>query len=168
MDDGISSGYEAIGWALRRVSIPIIDGSSVWEMGRKEGYREFMPGLNPWEKVAESALILHNVDRACRGGERAAVMTYFTGGTVRETAMLIHYVSKTLGRDRWVVKDIVLLWAKGFKGHTQEWWARKYGVSQQAISRWGLKIRQLLDDLFSLGLSRCEDALALSGHVGSE
>ena len=102
------------------------------------------------------------------GGERCAVMTYFTGGTVSETAMLIHYISKTLGRDRWFVKDIVLQWAKGMKGHTQEWWARKYGVSQQAISRWGLKIRQLLDTLFSIGLSRCEDALLESGHVGNE
>lgn len=168
MGDGFASAYEAIGWALRRVNTPIIDGPSVWDMGRKEGYREFMVGLNPWEKVAEASLILQNVDRACRGGERCAVMTYFTGGTVVETGMLIHYISKIIGRDRWFVKDIVLLWAKGRKGHTQEWWSKKYGVSQQAISRWGLKIRQLLDTLFSVGLSRCEDILTESGHVGNE
>ena len=168
MGDGeFRSGYEAIGWALRRVSIPIIDGPSVWDLGRKEGFREFMPGLDPWEKVAEAALILQNVDRACRGGEKATLMTYFTGGTVRETGMLIHYLSKTLGRDRWFVKDIVMLWARGIKGHTQDWWARKYGVSQSTINRWSIKIRQVLDGLFSIGLSRCEDILLESGHVSS-
>ncbi len=166
MDDGFRSGYEAIGWALRRVNTPIIDGPSIWELGRKEGSRDFMPGLDQWDKVAEAALILKNMERACKVQHRTVIMTYFTGGTVRETAILIEYLAREFQRDRWFVMEVVLHWAKGKKmRHTTQWWAKKHGVSQSTITRCSQRIRQRLDDLFQFGMGILDEALVESGHV---
>jgi len=165
MDEGFRSGYEAIGWALRRTSTPIVDGPSIWELGRKEGSRDFMPELNDWEKLAEAALILRNVERCCRPHHEAIILTYFMGGTVVETAVLISYISKNLGRDKWFVQDIVMNWARGWRGHTGDWWAKKYRVSIRTIQRWALKIKQMLSDMFDFAMSLVDDALVESGHV---
>jgi len=165
VDEGFRSGYEAVGWALRKVNTPIIDGPTVWEMGRKVGYREMLPGLDPWEKLAEAALILKNMERACSLVERTAVLSYFTGGTTEDVVILAKKISRDLGRDRWLVLDVCKAWARDQSRHSSEWWANKYGVNVRTIQRWALKIRRMLDEYFQNGLSKTEDQLRESGHV---
>ena len=165
MEEGFRSGYEAIGWALRRTKTPIVDGPNVWLMGRKTGYRDMMPTLDAWEKLAEAALILKNVDDSCSLSEQAAVFAYFTGGRTPESELLITKISRELRRDRWFVQDCVWGWSRGRPIHSSEWWGKRYNLNERTIRRWSLKIRQQLDDLFSMGLSRAEDSLRESGHV---
>lgn len=166
MGDGFVNSHEAIGWALRRVRTPIYDRPSIWDLGRKTSGRDFLPGLNEWDKVAEAGLILKNMERHCAKQHQAVILTYFTGGTVRETGVLIEYLAKLFGRDKWFVMEIVLNWAKGKRmRHTTEWWAKKYGVNQSTITRWTQKIKEKLDELFEYGMSVVDDALIASGHI---
>ena len=124
-----------------------------------------MPTLDAWEKLAEAALILKNVDDSCSMPERAAVFAYFTGGRTPQSELLIKKISRELRRDRWFVQDIVWGWSRGRPIHSSEWWGKRYNLNERTIQRWSLKIRQQLDDLFSMGLSRAEDSLRESGHV---
>jgi hypothetical protein len=166
MGDGFTNSHEAIGWALRRVRTPIYDRPSIWELGRKTAGRDFLPGLNEWDKVAEAALILKNLERHCTSQHQAVILTYFTGGTVRETGVLIEYLAKQFHWDRWFVMEIVLNWAKGKRmRHTTEWWAKKYGVNQSTITRRTQKIKERLDELFGSGMGIAHDALVDSGHI---
>jgi hypothetical protein len=165
MEEGFKSGYEAIGWALRRTRTPIIDGPNVWLMGRKTGYRDMMPTLDAWEKLAEAALILKNLDRSCPLAEQAAVVAYFTGGRTYQAEVLVTKISHDLRRDKWFVQDCVWGWSRGRPIHSLEWWSKRYKIHLRTIQRWSTKIQQQLDTLFSVGLSRAEDALRESGHV---
>lgn len=167
MEYGFSNAYEAVGWALRRVNTPVIDGPTVWDMGKKSSGREFMPDLDAWEKVAEAALILKNMERSCSRQQEAVILTYFTGGTVYETGVLVESIARQFGRDRWFVAEIVLHWAKGKKMlHTTEWWAAKYRVNQSTVTRWSQKIREKLDELLGSAMGVLHDALTESGHIG--
>jgi len=124
-----------------------------------------MPTLDAWEKLAEAALILKNVDDSCSLPEQAAVFAYFTGGRTPESELLITKISRELRRDRWFVQDCAWSWSRGRPIHSTEWWGKRYNLNERTIQRWSLKIRQQLDDLFSMGLSRAEDSLRESGHV---
>jgi len=125
-----------------------------------------LPGLNEWDKVAEAALILKNMERHCTKQHQAVILTYFTGGTVPETGVLIEYLAKLHGWDRWFVLEVVLNWAKGKKmRHTTEWWAKKYGLNQSTITRRSQKIKEELDELLEFGMSVVDDALIESGHI---
>jgi hypothetical protein len=134
-------------------------------MASTTGYHDVLPTLNRWEKLAEASLILLNVQRACTPLEHAAVWTYFTGGTVTGSEHIATAVAKELGKDRWFVRDCVLSWARDRPKHSQKWWARKYGVSEMAISRWRTLVIRSLDNDFRNGLAKSEDRLFESGHV---
>jgi len=167
MGNGFRNSYEAIGWALRRVNTPVIDSPTIWDLGKKSAGRDFMPELDQWEKVAEAALIIRKMETSCSPQHKSVILTYFTGGTVYETGVLIQWIADSFRRDRWFVMEIVLHWAKGKKMmHTTEWWAAKYGVNQSTVTRWSQKIREKLDELFEFAMSVLDDALIESGHVG--
>ena len=159
------SGYDAISWARRRTKTPIIDSPSIWRLASKSGYHDVLPTLNRWEKLAEASLIVLNIHRACTPIEAAAVWTYFTGGTVIGTEQLTRHVSKQLGKDRWFVRDCVLSWSRDRPKHSQKWWAKKYGVSEMAVSRWSTSVKRMLDNSFRNGLAKTEDRLYETGHV---
>lgn len=160
------SGYEAIGWAIRRLRTPIYQSPSIWRMARKTGYRDSMPGMTPWDKVAEAALIMRIIDRQCRPHQRAAIMAYFTGGASPETGGLIEWVARDMAKDRWFVLEVTLNWAKGTPTkHSQRWWARKYGVGQSSVQRWSEGVKKQLENSFSTAVMVTEEALIESGHV---
>ena len=167
MDEAIfPNGHVAISWAVRRVNTPIITKPSIYELGKK--YRRFdpLPTMSPWEKLAEAALILKHISDACNKGELFILSIYYGGGTDEQIDKLSRYIAKKLGRDKWFVKDQVTAWARERPRHSEKWWMTKYNVNDRTIQRWRHSISKMLDDILKSAITKAENALWESGHVG--
>ena len=164
MSEGFPSAYTAVGWAYRRVNTPIITKPSIFYMGAKTRM-DFNPTLTPWDKVAEAAFILKNLERVCKPMELLAVRLYFCGDEGDMTTALATYLGRRVNKDRWFVRDALLQWSTGRPKHTSRWWAKRYDIGQTTVVRWSKKIRGEVDKAFKDGLNKAEEALEESGHI---
>ena len=167
MDEGIfPSANLAINWAVRRVNTPILESPNIYDMGKKYRSYDPLPEMSQWDKLAEAALIIKVMTRACTNSELFILAVYYSGGTDEQINALSNHIAKNLGRDRWFVKDQVMSWARERPRHTESWWCKKYGVEERTIQRWRHDISKYLDNIFKTAFTKAETALWESGHVG--
>ena len=166
-DEGIfPSANLAINWAVRRVNTPILEQSNIHDLVRKYRSYDPLPEMSQWDKLAEAALIIKVMTRACTNSELFILAVYYSGGTDEQINALSNHIAKKLGKDRWFVKDQGMAWARERPRHTEKWWMSKYKVEERTIQRWRHSISKLLDDMLKTAFTKAENALWESGHVG--
>ena len=166
MDNTIFPGStDAIHWSIRRLNSPIIKPPSMNAMSKKTGGFEWMPMLNPWEKLAEAVFIWKAVEKVCTPEECLILSIYYLGGSNAATEILVKKLARELGRDRYFVMDTVRTWARERPHHSCTWWGRKYGVSSSTAHRWQQEITDRLEVLLNSALVVASIGLKESGHV---
>jgi hypothetical protein len=159
------SAHDAISWAIRRRSTPIIDKPSIYSMSKKRAVFEWMPGLDAWEKLAEAVYIFKALEKNCSGREMIVLETYYAGGTNEYALGLAGYVGRMLKRDKWFCYDVLRGWARERPHHNLKWWSKRYRVSESTIRRWQSEIVEKLDLMLQAALIGAGEALRQSGHV---
>ena len=159
------SAHDAISWAIRRRSTPIIEKPSIYSMGRKRAVFEWMPGLDAWEKLAEAVYIFKALEKNCSTREMIVLETYYAGGTNDYAPQLAGYVGRMLNRDKWFCLDVLRSWARERPHHNLKWWSKKYRVSESTIRRWQSDVIEKLDVMLQAALTGAGEALRQSGHV---
>tara|TARA_R110002020_G_scaffold193584_1_gene394091 strand:- start:9518 stop:10024 length:507 start_codon:yes stop_codon:yes gene_type:complete len=166
MDNTIFPGAtDAIHWSIRRLNSPIIKPPSMNSMSKKTAAFEYMPMLNPWEKLAEAVLIWKAVGRVCTPEECLTLSIYYLGGSNAATEILVKKLARELGRDRYFVMDTVRTWARERPHHSCTWWGKKYGVSSSTANRWQQEITDRLEVLLRSAITGATIGLKESGHV---
>jgi hypothetical protein len=166
MDNTIfPSATDAIQWSIRRLNTPIIKPPSMNAMSKKSSGFEWMPMLNPWEKLAEAVYIWKAVERACSPNECLILSIYFLGGSNAATNILVEKLTREFGWDKYFVFDTVRTWARERPHHSCTWWGKKHGISSSTVNRRQHEITARLEIMLRSALVGAVQGLQTSGHV---